>query len=201
MKYLSLFVLAVLSLNLVLVESADAQNRRREPRYDRNPPGQHRPGPGYENPRRPRPRPDYDRPAPRPTPYPYPTPGYGYPTPPRPTPYPYPTPGYGQPSPGRVTCSATDRGWEEHWGGHGSCGSCLQEHGNCTETCKETTQLCEVQGTDYYGNLAIYRAVGVDRWSAESEARRKCEWNRDMRSCVTISCQSQDRVVSTRSCR
>ncbi|MCM2349864.1 MAG: hypothetical protein NDI69_07570 [Bacteriovoracaceae bacterium] len=110
-------------------------------------------------------------------------------------------PGPGYPSPGRVSCSASDRGWEEHWSGHSSCGACLQHHGDCVETCKETTQLCEVEGQDYRGGIAIFRAVGVDRWSAESEARRKCEWNRNMRYCRTIRCTSQDRTISTRRCR
>lgn len=181
MKYFNLFVLALFVLNLALLESADAQQRRRGPRYDRQPPG-HR---------------DHRAPRPVPRPVPRPTPGYGYPAPD----YGYPTPGYGYPTPGRVTCSASDRGWEEHWGGHSSCGSCLQEHGDCTETCKESTQVCEVQGRDAYGTMVTFTGVGGDRWSAEAEARRSCEWNRNMRSCVTVSCRSQDRTVSTRRCR
>lgn len=118
----------------------------------------------------------------------------------RPVPAPYP----GGPSrypQGRVVCSAQDRGWEEHFGGHGSCGSCLQKHGECVETCTEQREMCEVEGLDYYGRTRRYMAMGPDRWSAESEARRQCEWDRDNRSCRTISCRAENRTVSSRSCR
>lgn len=195
MRLLSMLVFTFVLLNASLMNSADAQYR----------PG---PGPGYGQPHRPGPGPGYGRPTPpphrpgpgygRPTPPPYrPGPGYGHPTPP---PH-YPGPGYGYPAPARVVCSAGDRGWEEHGGGHGSCGSCLQHHGRCVETCKEVTQLCEVEGTSYNGARSIFRAVGVDRYAAESEARRKCEWNRDMRFCHTISCRAEENVVSRRDCR
>lgn len=140
-------------------------------------------GPRY-NP--PRPYPDY-----RPTPAPYPTP------------YPSPYPDY-RPVPdvrGRVSCSASDTGWEEHWSGHSSCGSCLQEHGSCTEKCYEEREICDVQGTDYSGRTMTFSARGPDRWSAESEARRQCEWSRDMRSCVVTSCRSDNLLISSRSCR
>lgn len=196
MKFFTLFFTALLVLNLALIESVEAQ--RGGDYYDRNPPP-HRPGPGYGRPvppphrPGPGPGPGYGRPVPPPH---RPGPGYGRPVPPPPY---YPTPDYQAPA--RVSCSASDKGWEEHWGGHSSCGSCLQHHGNCIETCKEISEMCEVEGTDYYGRPAIFRAVGVDRYAAESEARRKCEWNRDMRYCRTISCSSQDRVISTRRCR
>jgi hypothetical protein len=102
---------------------------------------------------------------------------------------------------GRVSCSATDNGWEEHWSGHRSCGECVQVHGNCTEKCVEEREVCEVQGVDYQGRTRQYMAIGADRYSAESEARRQCEWDRDNRSCVTTSCRADNRMVSNRSCR
>lgn len=185
MRLLSMLVFTFTLLNASLMNSADAQYR----------PG---PGPGYGQ-----------RPAPhRPGPGPGPGPGYGHrPAPHRPGPqYPHqpphvPGPGYGYPAPARVVCNATDRGWEEHGGGHSSCGSCLQHHGRCIETCKQVTYLCEVEGTNYYGARSVFRAIGVDRYAAESEARRKCEWNRDMRFCQTLSCRTQEDVVSRRDCR
>lgn len=130
-----------------------------------------------------------------------PGPGYGQPAPRPVPPRPVPGPGYGYPAPARVVCSASDRGWEEHMSGHSSCGACLQHHGRCIETCKEVTYLCEVEGTNYRGVRSVFRAVGVDRYAAESEARRKCEWNRDMRSCYTLRCNTQENVVSRRDCR
>jgi hypothetical protein len=102
---------------------------------------------------------------------------------------------------GQISCSARDNGWEEHWTGHSSCGECLQKHDRCTESCVELRERCEVQGTDYQGRTRIYVALGPDRWSAESEARRQCDWQRDNRSCVTTSCRPENRPVSNRSCR
>lgn len=174
MRLLGMLVFCFVLLNASLMNTADAQYRPGpRPGYGQQP-APHRPGPG---------------------------PGYGQrPAPHRPGPQ-YPGPGYGYPAPARVVCSAGDRGWEEHSGGHGSCGSCLQQHGRCVETCKEVTYMCEVEGTNYYGVRSVFRAVGVDRYAAESEARRKCEWNRDMRSCYTLSCRAEENVVSRRDCR
>lgn len=120
----------------------------------------------------------------------------------RPIPAPRPVPRFPEQYPqGRVTCSASDRGWEEHWGSHGSCGACLQQHAECIETCVEQRELCEVQGTDYQGRQRRYIAVGYDRYSAESEARRQCEWDRNNSNCYTLTCRSDNRTVSSRSCR
>lgn len=124
-----------------------------------------------------RPMPDYRRPAPRPMP--------------RDDYY----------SRGRVTCSASDKGWEEHFGGHGSCGSCLQKHSSCVEKCQEIREVCEVEGRDYNGRLSVFVGRGADRWAAEAEARRQCEWNRNMRSCMVTTCRQEAQTISTRSCR
>lgn len=102
---------------------------------------------------------------------------------------------------GRISCSASDSGWEEHWSGHSTCGECLQRHGACVETCAEMREVCEVRGTDYQGRTRTYMAIGADRWSAESEARRQCEWDRNNQSCSTVTCRADNRTVSSRSCR
>lgn len=122
--------------------------------------------------------------------------------------YPAPLPRYEEPRrlpprypQGHITCSAQDKGWEEHWSGHRSCGECVRHHGKCVETCQELRELCEVQGQDYYGRIRIYRAVSADRRSAEYEAIRQCQWDRDNRSCSIVSCRSDNRTISTRSCR
>ena len=172
MQNLKLVLVALCFLTVTLLD-AQAQVRR-GPRY--NPP---------------RPSPDY-RPAPSPYPAPYPSP--------RPSPYPDYRPAPPMPQ-GRISCSASDTGWEEHWSGHGSCGSCLQDHGSCVEKCYESREVCEVQGTDYSGRTMTFSARGPDRYSAESEARRQCEWNRDMRSCAVTTCRSDNLLVSSRSCR
>lgn len=187
MRLLSLLVFTFVLLNASFMDTADAQYRPgQRPGYGQHP-SPHRPGP-----QRPVPGPGYgQRPAPH-------RPGPQYPQQPQ---RPVPGPGYGYPSPARVVCSAGDRGWEEHSGAHSSCGTCLQHHGRCVETCSEVSQLCEVEGTNYNGVRSIFRAVGGDRYAAESEARRKCEWNRDMRFCRTISCRPEQRVVSRRDCR
>lgn len=102
---------------------------------------------------------------------------------------------------GRISCSASDRGWEEHWSGHNSCGDCLRHHGSCVEKCVELRKVCEVQGSDFQGRIRTYVAIGADQWSAESEARRQCEWDRNNRSCITLSCRDDNRTISTRNCR
>lgn len=120
---------------------------------------------------------------------------------PHPGPAPRPVPRDDYYSRGRVTCTATDKGWEEHFGGHSSCGACLQKHGSCIEKCHEVRELCEVEGVDYRGRKAIFRGYGIDRRSAEYEARRACEWNRVMRSCYVKSCRQESKLISSRSCR
>jgi|GEM_PF-6049799 len=149
------------------------------------------------------------RPHPRPVPphyRPYPPPGYGRPVPPPPpsypapypAPYPSPTPGY--PRQGDVVCEVADRGWEEHRP-HYSCGECLSYHGSCVETCNEVTEVATVQGQDYYGRVFTFEGSGRSRWEAEQEARRNCEWNRDIRNCYVVSNRTATRILSRRECR
>ena len=114
-------------------------------------------------------------------------------------------PGYpGQPYPGNpgygVTCKATDNGWEEHSGGHYSCGECLQQHGDCTETCSTLNVECRVDGTDHYGRAVSFLGRGNDQWRAQDEATRACQYNYAS-NCYVVSCNQQEQVVSRRSCR
>lgn len=103
-------------------------------------------------------------------------------------------PGYG------VTCQATDNGWEEHSGGHYSCGECLQQHGDCAETCSTLNVECRVDGTDQYGRQVSFLGRGNDQWRAQDEAIRACQYNYAS-NCYVVSCNQQNQVVSRRSCR
>ena len=110
---------------------------------------------------------------------------------------PYPgNPGYG----GGVTCRSTDNGWEEHSGGHYSCGECLQQHGDCTETCSSLMVECQVSGVDRYGQAVNFFGRGYDRWSAESDAIRACQYNYAA-NCMVTGCNQRENVVSRRDCR
>lgn len=125
-------------------------------------------------------------------PAPYPDPRY----PGRPgNPYPgQPYPGYG------VTCQAADRGWEEHGSGHYSCGECLQEHGECVETCTTLNVECRVDGYDRNGRLVSFLGRGNDQWRAQDDAIRACQYNYAT-NCYVVSCNQQQNVVSRRDCR
>ncbi|HEY8271253.1 MAG TPA: hypothetical protein VIG33_10230 [Pseudobdellovibrionaceae bacterium] len=117
-------------------------------------------------------------------------------------------PGPGYPGPGRggggwggnVQCSATDSGWEEHWGGHGSCGECLQIHGNCTETCSRSYNVCQAEGIDQSGRRFTTEGRGEIRYQAEDDAMRACYYYR-YQNCRIVSCNQNNETVSRRSCR
>lgn len=112
---------------------------------------------------------------------------------PRPAPY----------DPGRsranVTCSATDNGWEEHWGGHRDCSSCLAKHGNCTERCEATYYTCKAEGTDYRGYAMTMEARGDSRFYTEREAMDRCQYR--YQNCRITNCSESSETVSRRSCR
>ncbi|WP_413558649.1 hypothetical protein [Bdellovibrio sp. HCB209] len=109
-------------------------------------------------------------------------------------------PGRGGPSYGRnVTCSATDKGWEEHWGGHSDCNSCLKKHGSCTETCSAEYYSTTVKGRDYRGYEMTVESRGASRYEAEREALRSCNYKYS--DCRVISTNSQSETVSRRSCK
>ena len=113
---------------------------------------------------------------------------------------PYP----GQPYPGgpggNVTCKATDKGWEEHSGGHYSCGECLRAHDGCVETCSSNSVECRVDGTDNTGRPYSFLGRGYDQWRAQDEAMYNCR-SRYLNNCYVVSCQNRQDVVSRRDCR
>lgn len=98
-----------------------------------------------------------------------------------------------------VVCKAQDRGWEEHRGGHYSCGECMRAHGQCIETCAQQNFQCEAQGIDYRGNVLRFVGEARDQYRAQDQAMRNCSNN--ARSCRIVVCNNQEQVVSRRSCR
>ena len=105
------------------------------------------------------------------------------------------TPAFAQPN---ISCSARDRGWEEHWTGHKSCGECFLKHGRCIETCEMSFYTCEAQGKDYQGNAVSTKGTGDDRFEAERNAIRNCQ--RSFFNCGSVSCNSQNETVSQKEC-
>ncbi|KYG69479.1 hypothetical protein AZI87_09880 [Bdellovibrio bacteriovorus] len=108
-------------------------------------------------------------------------------------------PGPYEPHRPNITCSATDDGWEEHWGGHGSCRECLAKHGNCVETCKSSFYSCTAEGTDYRGYRMTMQGRGPDRYSSERDAIYQCQYRYN--NCRIVSCSETSETVSRRDCR
>lgn len=150
------------------------------------------------------------RPQPQPEPYePEPPPYY----PPQPTPPPPPTPtppevvylSYPFSNRGNqnISCSASDKGWEEHWGGHSTCQKCMEKHGDCTETCTATDTVVYGTGYDVYGRIAKFEGRGGDSWDARRDMQSVCDYYRLSR-CESDSGKSDSThsdVISRRSCR
>lgn len=123
---------------------------------------------------------------------------------------PYPGPGHpgwgqpnypGQPYPGgNVQCRANDNGWEEHSGGHYSCGECLQYHDGCTETCSSVSVECRVDGSDYSGRAYSFMGRGYDQYAAQNDAIYYCQ-RQGLNNCYVVSCQQHNDIVSRRDCR
>ncbi len=101
---------------------------------------------------------------------------------------------------GRVTCMATDNGWEEHFGGHSTCQKCLSKHSSCTERCSTENYSCKAEGTDYQGRVETFEAYGSDEYFARDEALDRC-YRMGARSCSSSGCTTISQVVSTRSCQ
>lgn len=110
-----------------------------------------------------------------------------------------PGPGWGNPQP-NVTCSATDNGWEEHWGGHGSCQECKARHGNCTETCSTQSFACRAEGTNHMGRPESFESYGSDEYFARNEALDRC-YRMGARDCRSAGCTTSSQVISRNSCR
>lgn len=106
--------------------------------------------------------------------------------------------GYG----GQVSCRAGDAGWEEHWGGHSSCGECLKKHGRCIETCTQTYYSCRAVGVEGYGDYERtieFEALAPNRWRAQDKALERC-WRSGASSCSVRDCNSQSETVSRKNC-
>ncbi len=77
--------------------------------------------------------------------------------------------------PSVIVCSASDDGWEEHWGGHSTCGECLSKHGGCAEKCSEVSYSCKAKGTAPNGESISKEAIGIDRYQTADEALQRCQ--------------------------
>ena len=101
-----------------------------------------------------------------------------------------------------VICTATDNGWEEHRA-HSNCGECTAAHGTCTERCTQDEYRCQIQGVvqDRNGNnqAQIFYGRGANRWDAEEQAMRDCQWNRAT-SCTVKTCENNSQLISQRAC-
>ena len=136
----------------------------------------------------------------RPLPYPGHPGRPGYPGRPGNPGYPgYPGGGYPGGG-GAVSCRADDRGHEEHGGGHYSCGECLQQHGECIETCSAISQECRVDGYDRSGRLVSFLGRSPDYYRAQEEAMRNCQYAYAT-NCYYAGCNQTQDVVSRRDCR
>ena len=105
---------------------------------------------------------------------------------------------------GGFSCTYNDAGFEEHFGGHGSCSSCLKSHGECNEECSATSFACSASGTSLSGNGGTMEtAEGYSDFS-ESDARDRALDRCVMagnKNCVVDDCEPQRKLISSRSCR
>lgn len=101
---------------------------------------------------------------------------------------------------GNVKCAAFDTGWEEHWGGHSSCGVCLAKHQHCVEKCSRTGYNCKTEGVASDGNLAYFEAYSdYSEYQARDQALNRC-YSSGAQHCVDTGCNQTDEVVSRNSC-
>ncbi|WP_413287715.1 beta-sandwich domain-containing protein [Bdellovibrio sp. HCB337] len=143
-------------------------------------------------------------PSPEPPPYypptPTPTPA---PTPPEVIQLSYPFDSYGPREYSKVECTASDDGWEEHWGGHSTCEACMAKHGDCVERCDlEYVRVFGI-GVDMYGRIGKFEGRAPDSWSAKLDMQRVCDYYR-LGSCEEDPSKSQSNfseTISRRECR
>ncbi|MBI4678187.1 MAG: hypothetical protein HY748_11445 [Elusimicrobia bacterium] len=129
-------------------------------------------------------------------------------------PYPYPYPD--RPRRSDASCYAFDRGWEEHWGGHGgyrwdpgrACQECLQRHGGCNYRCTIESWRCTAEWVPSDASQPRRTYEGRpdrDRWDAEREALLYCRdihWGDSGRGdCRVLNCRREDELVDSGSCR
>ena len=99
------------------------------------------------------------------------------------------------------SCTAADNGFEEHWGGHRSCGECLAEHGNCTERCYATSYTCTITGVDENGGTQTFEGYSnYSQYDARQRGLDRCYWSR-LNNCQVTGCNSRQELVSRRSCQ
>jgi hypothetical protein len=119
-----------------------------------------------------------------------------------------------------IVCNATDKGWEEHWGGHrsrgydlprlerGACGECLRKHGTCNFRCVTEEVRCSARFVPERSNGGFESEVWGDsrprRWDAEDSALDRC-WRRNRgragRCEPTGRCSDVGRHMSGGRCR
>ncbi|MGE5084953.1 MAG: hypothetical protein ACM3MG_01535 [Bacillota bacterium] len=100
-----------------------------------------------------------------------------------------------------VTCSASDRGWEEHFGGHRDCNSCLRKHGQCVETCSAESYRSVAEGLDYRGYRMTVEARGQTQYQTERKAFERCARMYRYSNCRIVSTTPKKEIISRRSCR
>ena len=102
---------------------------------------------------------------------------------------------------GGFSCTYNDAGFEEHFGGHGSCSSCLKSHGECNEECSATSYSCTASGTSTAG--AVETTEGFSDFSendARDRALDRCVMAGN-KNCVVADCDPERKLISSRSCR
>lgn len=106
----------------------------------------------------------------------------------------------GRPERGGLSCVANDAGYEEHNGGHYSCGECLREHDNCVETCTEVGNVqCEAQGYNRRGRLVSFVGEGYDQRDAQNDALDQCDYRAS--NCRVVRCGQARGRSTSRDCR
>lgn len=112
-----------------------------------------------------------------------------------------------------LDCRGYDRGWEEHWGGHGglgyspreACEECMRRHGRCTYRCTVEAYRCWSEWESDNGSRQEYEGrTRRDRYEAEDDAIGRCRdqnWNnRDQGRCRVKRCESSDETVNSGGC-
>lgn len=103
----------------------------------------------------------------------------------------------------KIVCSTKDNGWEEHWGGHNTCGECLAKHGGCVEICSEVNYSCTAKGKTSSGSEVSAQAIGPDRYDSADEAIRRCQsmGGTDCRASSYSDCEEVKNESSRSTCR
>ena len=97
-----------------------------------------------------------------------------------------------------IRCSAADDGWEEHWGGHSDCGSCLAKHGGCTRTCYTYHSECTAVGINDSGVEETFLGIDENEYRARDYAISRCSYRAS--NCQIRSCKQESQVHSRNKC-